>query len=181
MTARPKSALLAGLAVGLLLTASSAFAKGSPWLHLEVNDPSDDTSVNLNVPLSLAELVLDVVDTSEVKTNIRTSLPGELSISDLRKIWNELDAVGDAVLFTAKEKGSEVRIAREGSALVIRASEDGGEQVRAHVPGRVVDALFSGKGEDLNLRAAIHELKHAGRSDILNIQDGESTVRLYVK
>ncbi len=43
----------------------------------------------------------------------------------------------------------------------------------------VVDALFSGEGQDLNLKDAISELKSL-RGDIVRVDDGGTNVRIWI-
>ena len=47
------------------------------------------------------------------------------------------------------------------------------------VPVRVVDALFSGDGETLNIEEARDELSKE-RGDIVNVDDGETKVRIWI-
>jgi hypothetical protein len=51
--------------------------------------------------------------------------------------------------------------------------------VRIEIPIEVVDALFSGQGEELNLRAGFAELKKR-RGDIVRVKDNDSTVRIWI-
>ena len=43
----------------------------------------------------------------------------------------------------------------------------------------MVDALFSGEGQELNLKEAISELKSL-RGDIVRVDDGETKVRIWI-
>jgi hypothetical protein len=53
------------------------------------------------------------------------------------------------------------------------------ERVRVDIPVGVVDALLSGDGESFNLLAAINELE-GNTGDIVNIEDGDETVRVWI-
>ena len=49
------------------------------------------------------------------------------------------------------------------------------------LPSRVVDALLAGGGEALDLRAALDELKTGGLGEILSVDDGDESVRLWIE
>ena len=103
-----------------------------------------------------------------------------MSVPDLRKAWNELKNTGDAEFVTVEEEDQKVRIARAGNLVLIHVDKPGGrESVRVEVPVEVVDALFSGQGEELNLRAAFGELQKR-RGDIVRVKDDDSTVRIWI-
>ena len=59
-----------------------------------------------------------------------------------------------------------------------RAAGDG-ETVRIRVPIRVVDALFSGEGDELNLRDALEELKDE-RGEIVHVEGPDEDVRIWI-
>ena len=75
-----------------------------------------------------------------------------------------------------------MRVVREGELIRVRVEDNGGEtpeQVRVDIPIEVVDALLSGEGEELNLRAAVQQLRNR-RGDIVNVDDGSSKVRVWI-
>ncbi len=80
-----------------------------------------------------------------------------------------------------EEKDQTVRVAREGEWIRIRVNEtkDKGDQVQVDIPIGVVDALLSGEGEELNLQAAITQLKGAA-GDIVRVTGGDDSVRVWI-
>jgi hypothetical protein len=91
-----------------------------------------------------------------------------------------MKATGDAEFATVEEDDQKVRIARAGNLMLIHVDKtDGEESVRVEVPIEVVDALFSGQGEELNLRAGFAELQKR-RGDIVRVKDNDSTVRIWI-
>ena len=163
-----------------------AVAKKSanPWLHVRVTAADGTDNVNLNVPFSLAEGLIDMVESSELSMDIQEELPNGLELSDIRGMWKDLQGSGDKEFLTAESGDEEVRMAIEDEQLVIdvtearRAGID--KLVKVRVPTRIVDALLSGKGNELNLRAALEELRDGGIGDIVNVQDGDESVRIWV-
>lgn len=182
------------LIVSLCLSSALAFValplraqQASPWIHVEVIEQNEKAStVNVNLPLSVAEVALEVAPDKIVeKGRIKLADKG-VSVADLRKLWNELRNVGDAQFVTVKEEGQDVSIARRGDKIEIRVRETGSadnekkaSNVHVDVPVSVVDALLSGEGEELNFRNAVAQLS-TQRGDIVRVRDGESNVRVWI-
>ena len=73
-----------------------------------------------------------------------------------------------------------MNVSKKGDLLLIRVQEGGDrETVHVDVPSALVDALFSGSGDELNVRAAIAELRKL-RGDVVRVNDRSSTVRIWI-
>lgn len=161
--------------------------QAAPWIHVEVTEQKEKGStVNVNLPLSVAEVALEVAPDKIVKQG-KIKLPNnDISIAELRKLWNELRNAGDAQFVAVKEENQDISIARRGDKIEIRVqeaasadSEKQGSDVHVDVPVAVVDALLSGEGEELNFKNAIAEL-HTQRGEIVRVRDGDSNVRVWI-
>ncbi len=176
-----KRVFLAALA---LAVATPLFAQ-TPWIHVEVVETGeDDTRVNINLPLSVVQLALEAAPEkiiSHGELHLR-HVNKDLDVESLRKMWAELREAGDAEFVTIEEEDETVRVRREGDFIRIdiddRADGDP-EQVHIDIPVSVVDALFSGDGETLNIKDALSELSKE-RGDIVRVDDGETTVRVWI-
>ena len=166
-----------GLALTLVICSVPAAAQGSPWIHVEVHD-GDDSKVHINVPLSLASVVVDVVPDHIVGEVTKEFEKEGMSVVKLRKLWTAFREVGDAEFVAIDSDDENVTISREGEALVIFVDEDE-ESVQIEIPVDVVDALLSGEEEALNLPAALDRLSDK-RGDIVNVADGDETVRIWI-
>jgi hypothetical protein len=150
----------------------------------------------VNLPLSVVEAVLKASpDMIERHGRIHFGRhDGEhghgLKLADLRRVWKELAAVGDAELVTVESEDENVKVQRKGDLVQVfveqkeRTGKDGkklkgAEQVRVEVPVSLVDALLSGEGEEANVEAAITELRKR-RGDIVRVQDDDSHVRVWI-
>jgi len=179
-----------GLAVvsALMLagTAGMARAQGpaaKAWLHVRVEEGSKQSKVSVNLPISVVDAALQAAP-EEFMSNghIHLGKMGnkDLSVSDLRRAWNEMKATGDAEFATVEDEDQTVRVARAGNLMLIHVDKPSGkESVRVEVPIEVVDALFSGQGEELNIRAGFAELQKR-RGDIVRVRDDHSTVRIWI-
>ncbi|HLE69441.1 MAG TPA: hypothetical protein VJH87_07145 [Vicinamibacteria bacterium] len=95
-------------------------------------------------------------------------------------MWNELRSAPDSELVTVEKKDETVSVRRQGAEILIEVDDRGdGNKVHVRVPVTVVDALFSGEGQELNLKEAISELKSL-RGDIVRVDDGETKVRIWI-
>ena len=176
---------VAAIALALTLTGAAAAlqAQGTPWIHVEVIEQRDGgDKVNVNVPLALAQVALEVLP-KDVTEKVTSKFQEKgVTLADLRKLWAELKNTGNAEFVTVESDDETVRVVREGPVIQVRVNnskEDRDEQVQVDIPIEVVDALLSGEGEELNLPAAIQQLRNR-RGDIVNVRDGESTVRVWI-
>ena len=175
------------LAVVSTLGAARMEAQQSrPWIHVQVTEPGENgKNARINLPLALAEVALSVVSDEVVSKGQIKLDEHDISVEDLRLMWNELKASGDVEFLTMQEKDKEVRIAREGDRIRIHVDkahgdeDEGDKQVRIEVPVSLVDALLSGEGDRLDLRAALAELTEE-RGDIITVREGEKRVRVWI-
>lgn len=172
----------AGLTLALLSTAAVAWAQAEPWIHVRVTEHEQDgKKVSVNVPLSLAQVALevaprDVLEKGRLKLNQK-----DISVADIRRLWTELKASGDAEFVTVEEKDKTVRIARAGDyvRIDVRNQSEKNEKVQIRMPLTVVDALLSGEGETMDIGAAITQLK-GQRGEIVTVEGSESHVRIWI-
>ena len=178
-----------GLAGALALMVAAPVRSEPPtsraWLHVRVEEPSKQSKVSVNLPISVVDAALQAAPEKFMSNgHIHLGHMGphgrEIAVSDLRKAWNEMKATGDAEFATVEDEDQKVRVARAGNIMLVHVQKlDGKESVRVEVPIEVVDALFSGQGEELNLRAGFAELQKR-RGDIVRVRDENSTVRIWI-
>ena len=182
------------LLVALALAVATPLFAQTPWIHISVEETGeDDTRVNINLPLSVVQLALEAAPDkiiSDGKLHLR-HVDKDLDVASLRKMWAELRDAGDAEFVTIEEDNETIRVRREGDFIRIdiadidviddiddRADSEP-ERVHVHIPVAVVDALFSGDGETLNIKDALSELSKE-RGDIVRVDDGETKVRIWI-
>ena len=174
---------LAAAALALTLFAASAVAQGSPWLHVEVRDNGGDKSesVNVNVPFSMARIAMRAIPQNVLEKTTDKLKDKDINIADLREMWTELRNAGDAELVTVDDADQTVRIVREGDRIRVRvqSKDEDGEKVSVDVPVSMVDALFSGTGDELDFPAAMLVLESV-RGDVVNVTDKDQTVRVWI-
>ena len=103
-----------------------------------------------------------------------------MELADLRRMWEELRLAGDAEYVSGNDDDEHIRIYRQGDTVFIELDEDGDEKVRLQVPFSVVDVLLEGDGDELNLVGALREMASANDGQILQVQDGDTDVNIWI-
>lgn len=172
------------LALLFLYPQSPVLAQSSSgWLHVEVNEKmADPTLVKVNLPLSMVDVALGVVKDENLKSGRLKLDTHDISVADLRSLWSELKKSGNADFVTVERKSESVRIAHQGNYLLVKVSESKGRnsKVDLKIPFHVVDALLSGTGDELNLKAAIAAMQQSGVGEILTVHDDQTQVRIWI-
>jgi hypothetical protein len=192
-----RKSIQAGIGLTALLAVAAApvaAQTATPWLHVRVEEVKQASKVAVNLPLSVVEAVIKA-SPEMIERHGRIHFGREhghhgLKLADLRRVWKELAAVGDAELVTVESDDENVKVQRKGDLVQVfveqkpRTDKDGkklkgAEQVRVEVPVSLVDALLSGEEDEANIEAAILELRKR-RGDIVRVQDDDSHVRVWI-
>jgi hypothetical protein len=158
-------------------------APAERYLHIKVDDPSKGESVNVNVPLSVAEKILPTVNKGSLHNGHVTIGKADLNDVDVRAILDALRTAQDNEFVTVKEKDQEVRVAKLNGNIIVHVRDAGkdGQKVDVTVPMKVVDALLStAKENELDVAAALHSLSVAGDALLVTVQDATQRVRIWV-
>ena len=170
--------------VAAALTVGSA-AAADLWLHVKVDGGKRGTEkVEINLPLSMIESFAPMLQ-GRVRDDGRGHRlridDRDYDVAELRRIWRELEDGPDTTYITVNEPDSKVRIAKRGSYLVMTAVErEDGENVEARIPIPVVGALLSGRGDGLDIGAALRELARFGEGELMTVTSDEETVRIWI-
>lgn len=168
------AALVVSISMAARLSAQS-------WLHVHVEDNNGSEHVRINLPLSFVESALPILDRGHVFRHGRIHMHHhDMDVQDLKKMWAALKASGDGEFVTIDEPDVKMAISIQGENLVAKSAENSKTYIDIKIPTRVVDALLSSPGPEVNLSAAIEALKSSGAKDIVLIRDDESTVRVWI-
>jgi hypothetical protein len=175
--------ILAMVGVGAVLGANpfGVVLASSPWLHVRVEETKGG-KVSVNLPLSVVEVALKAAPETVVRDDhFQLGLKGrDLKVSDIRKMWQELKKTPDVDLVTAEDHDETVTVAKKGDLVLIRVEKAGGhEEVHVEIPTAVVDALFEGDTDTLNVRGALAQLQ-TRRGDIVRVNDKDNTVHVWI-
>lgn len=182
----PKRARMTTMAALLAFALTAARVSASDlWLHIKVHDAKEDSHVNINLPLSMVAKTAALIP-SDARNSGKIRINDEdLDVAELRRIWNEVRNRPDATYVTVQERDSRVRIAKRGGYLHIVAKDrdgyrGGDEDVEMKIPVDVVSALLSGKGDEMNVGAAIQALARRGEGELVTVNGDDETVRIWV-
>jgi len=175
-----KRSFLAGVGLVALLVVPAAAHAETPWIHVRVEEPEKQTKVAVNLPLSVVEVALEAApEMIESHGKVKFGEKHGMKLEDVRKIWAELAAVGDAELVSVEDKDQTVKVWRKADQVHVRVEKAGKEEVRVEVPVSLVDALLSGEGDTVNIKAAVAELQKK-RGDIVTVSEPDTTVRVWI-
>jgi len=166
-------------------------ATADKWLHVRVIEAGEDAeSVRVNVPLALAEAILPSIKVKHFdkgKVKLEDHLRAHIEEVDLHAILDAVKNAQDGEFVTVESKKDNVRVAKRGGYLLVEVREkdkdkDGKdrEKVDVKIPMTVVEALLSGGKDELDILAAIRALARHGDTELVSVQDGKTTVRVWV-
>jgi hypothetical protein len=172
---------LTALAGILLVVGPIRAQQNASWVHVRVQE-SDGAQASIDLPVGLVEVAMSIMEREAGERaggDLNVEIGDDVQVQDLRRMWNELRDAGDAQFFRAQKEGEQVRVYREGDRVFFQT--DGDEKsVRVQVPVAVVDILLEGDGASLNLVGAMRELARSGSEDVVEIREGQKTVRAWV-
>jgi hypothetical protein len=167
------------LTLGFFLSFCVIEASGQ-WLHVRVEEAGKGESVRINVPLALVETVLPLVKADDFERGTLKIDSGEFTVVELREVWEVVKAEGSYEFAAIDSRTTQVRVALEEDYLVVRSLGDSEKEVLVTIPIRVVDALLSSGGNELDVRAAVAALSAAGHGELVRVKDGDTSVRVWI-
>ncbi|HLY62335.1 MAG TPA: hypothetical protein VKV95_16455 [Terriglobia bacterium] len=182
-----KMILLAGMV--LAMAASVMAAPPDQWIHVRVvSADAKGESVRVNIPMSFAEKILPTICAEKFHEG-KVRFDDHFNDVDLRTIFEAIKSTPDNEFVTVKSRDEDVHVAKSGGNLLIKVHErhnykhgqkvEDGQNVDVKVPLVVVQALLSGKKDELDIMAGIRALSALGNVDLVNVNDGEQTVRVW--
>ena len=168
----------------LAVTALAATAPATErYLHVKVDDASKGESVNVNLPLSVAEKILPTISKGNLHEGRVTIGHADLNGIDIKALLEAIRTTPDNEFVTVTQKDQDVRVAKSNGNFIVhvRSHEKGNENVDVTIPMKVVDALFStAKDDEVDVIAALHALSDAGDALLITVQDASQHVRIWV-
>jgi len=178
------SAVACLLGAGRMALAIPAMAApAEKYLHVHVDDPANGGSVNVNVPVSMAEKILPAINNHDLHDGKVTIHSAELNGVDVRALLDAVRTAPDNEFVSVKDKDSDVRVAKADGNIIVHVidKKNKDQKVDVTVPMKVVDALFStAKNDELDIAAALRALSDAGDVLLVTVQDSSEKVRVWV-
>lgn len=174
----------AALALLAAVLAAPTRAEEQRWLHVNVQEEGEDGArIELNLPIDLVHKAVPLVESSTGQGRIEIGDEG-FDSRELKELLRELERSPDGVYVKVDDRGDRVRVSRRGTLLLIQVEETGGSgsRVDARIPMRIVSALASGEGDELNVTAALEALAESADGELITVSDddGRTQVRIWV-
>lgn len=185
MRRRPQIAAVFCL-LAMAMTARAVPAAPAPaekYLHVNVEDPTKGESVNVNVPLSMAEKILPAINNHGLHNGKVTIQNAEMNGVDVRALLDAVRTAPDNEFVTVHDRDSDVRVAKANGNIVVHVigKKNKSQKVDVTVPIKIVDALFdTAKNDELDVAAALRSLSDAGDILLVTVQDSSQKVRVWV-
>jgi len=178
------AAALCMVAAGVMAMVGPAMAAPADrYLHVNVEDPANDGSVHVNVPLSLAENILPAINNHDLHDGKVSIHNADMNGVDVRALLDAVRGAPDNEFVTVKDKDSDVRVAKANGNIIVHVidKKNKEQKVDVTVPLTVVDALLSTtKTDELDIAAALRALSDAGDVLLVTVQDSSEKVRVWV-
>jgi hypothetical protein len=159
-------------------------AKQDRWLHVRVDNPdSKEETVRVNVPLELAEKVLPTINRNHLQSGKVKVDQMDCHGVDVHALLDAVRSSKDGEFVTVQSKDADVRVAKQGGYVLVHVLDKNRSKksrVEVKVPMKVVDALFSGGNDELDLVAALHALSAQGDTELVSVKDQENSVRIWL-
>lgn len=178
-----KMILLAGIILALATTVMAA--PPDQWIHVRViSTDAKGESIRVNIPMSFAEKILPTICAEKFHDG-KVRFDGHINDVDLRTIFEAIRTTPDNEFVTVQSRDEDVHVAKSGGNLLIKVHQKrpnrhgDNENVDVKVPLVVVQALLSGKKDELDIMAGIRALSAQGNVDLVTVNDGSQTVRVW--
>lgn len=160
-------------------------ARQDRWLHIRVDNPdSKEETVRVNVPLELAEKVLPTINRDRLQSGRVKVDELDCHGVDLRALLDAVRTSKDGEFVTVQNKDSDVRVAKQNNYFLVHVVDKNHaskkSRVEVKIPMKVVDALFSGAKDELDLVAGLRALSAQGDTELVSVKDEENTVRIWL-
>ena len=172
------------LAAGAMAAPATAMAAGTErYLHVKVEDGDQGESVNVNVPLSMAEKILPTINNHDLHQGRVSIHDAQMGDVDIRAVLDAVRSAEDNEFVTVKDRDEDVRVAKSNGNIIvhIKDSRKKDEKVDVTVPIKVIDALFAtAKDDELDIASALRALSDAGDILLVTVEGASQRVRVWV-
>jgi hypothetical protein len=155
------------------------------WLHVRVDNPdSKEETVRVNIPLELAEKILPTINRDRLQSGKVKVDETDCHGVDLHALLDAVRTSKDGEFVTVQNKDSDVRVAKQNNYFLVHVVDKHHSSkkstVEVKIPVKVVDALFSGGKDELDLVAGLRALSAQGDTELVTVKDEENSVRIWL-
>jgi len=165
------------------LPVPAAPAPAEKYLHVNVQDATKGESVNVNVPLAMAQKILPAINNHGLHDGKVTIQNAEMKGVDVPALLDGVRTAPDNEFVTVNSNDSDVRVSKAHGNIIVHVigKKNKDQKVDVTVPLKIVDALFdTAKNNELDVAAALQALSDAGDILLVTVQDSSQKVRVWV-
>ncbi len=165
------------IAGGLTLAAGVGVAS-MDYVVVDVRPEKDGPRIVVPVPLLAAEAALAFVPDKDLDLKMDDEARRYLPVA--AELVKELRSIPDAEIVRVEDDGELVTVRKRGEVLEVRVVK-GKERVAVNLPLDCVEEVLKSVGSGrLDVRRALAGLHRFGRTDLVEVVDGDEHVRVYV-
>jgi hypothetical protein len=169
------------LAQLIFVFSASVAAASDLWLHVRVQDHGGrPENVSVNVPLSLVESLLPMIEVDELRDGRLRLDDLEVEGFDLRELMSALRDAPDADYVRVQGVDEEVRVSKENGYVLVNVDEQHGDRVRVRIPLDVVEAMLQGPDDELDILAGLRALSAHVGEDLVVVEGRHESVRIWI-
>jgi hypothetical protein len=180
------------------------------WLHVRVvSSDNNGETVSVNIPLEVAEKILPTINKNQLHGGKVTIDKLDADGVDVRALMEAVRTSRDGEFVTVNSKDGDVRVAKQNGYMLVHVTDTSGKHhvhmrhhdgtdadaknkdaadskdtkethVEVKIPLSVVDALFSGGKDELDLVAGLKMLSAQGDQELVSVKDEDNTVRVWI-
>jgi hypothetical protein len=171
---------MAFLFVAVMLAAAIVQAQSKEWLHIHVQAPEKEETVRINMPISLMETLLPMVQERAIHNGKIRIRDRSMSKAELKKLWSAIKEEGDTEYLTVEKPGEKVIVSMQGKFFVVQTDKGSKKTADIRIPAAVMDAMLAGDDDELDLVGAVKALRESEVKEFISVRDNESTVRVWI-
>ena len=179
------SSLTAAAALGTLLAvlpvqAAAEATEPAVWLNIEVNEgAAGGPKVKINVPISMIEVVIESIDTTQIFQELRS----EHGV-DLAGLWQNLRDAETDEFVTIDQEDAKIQVFKDQENLRVVVQEAGYEEpnVQVRIPFTMMDYLLQGVQTDqFRLSDLVASVRGSLPLVLVEASHGEERVRIWLE
>jgi hypothetical protein len=174
-----------------------------------VSSDNNGETVSVNIPLEVAEKILPTINKNQLHGGKVTIDKLHADGVDVRALMEAVRTSRDGEFVTVNSKDGDVRVAKQNGYMLVHVTDTSGKHhvhmrhhdgtdadaknkdaadskdtkethVEVKIPLSVVDALFSGGKDELDLVAGLKMLSAQGDQELVSVKDEDNTVRVWI-
>ena len=170
------------IALALMVSVVVYGADKIKWLNIHVVEPSEETTVEVHVPLSLVHAAIASVKTEEFHDG-KIKLDLEDAEIDLAELLKEIKAAPDGDYVKVHDKEADVLVTKRKGMILIDVTEKSEENAKVNVkiPAGILDAITVNEQNELDIKGVLTALEQFGTGDLVTVEADDAHVRIWIE